>query len=302
MNLTSLLLLGLIFLSLAVIVLIFSKNVEKISRLKENISTREDENLKKIKWVAFWNKVKNGFLSFKKNSSESISLENLEKQGPDFTRKEDIREEQQKNQWSNLADSDEVTLERFIKSKKSQVTHSEDDKTLLSEDETFSSKQKPTREMIGGMLTNFFKKEKRGKDNFAEDNNLSGEILLSEKEEGEDFSEAIVSIRERSSASQKEEGNFVKDVVAVEKRLTFDDDVDLGVDYRILEKKILQRVEKNPKDIEVFRQLGELYIKMGEFSDAEEVYKFILKTSPRNSDAKRKLEKIKLLRRLKKRG
>ena len=77
-----------------------------------------------------------------------------------------------------------------------------------------------------------------------------------------------------------------------------DIDDELGVDRQILEKKIIQKITKNPKDAENYRQLGELYIKMKNYLDAEESYKQILRLYPRDIDAKRKLEKIKLLKRI----
>jgi len=300
MNLTSFFLLGLIFLSLAVIVLIFSKNVEKISQLKENHPGQRTKKIKEKKEKAFLSKVKSKFLFFNKNKGKDV-FSKEEEQLPVANETESLKGDQQKNQWANLATIDDITLDKFIDSKREYDSNTIVDKGSLAEDKTVLAEQ--NSEKRKSFFDNFFRRGQAKRNNLSSKGvELNGEILLSEKEANDDFSEAIISIREKNPNKQKEDKNLIKDVIAVEKRLTFEDDVDLGVDYRILERKILHKVEKNPRDIEVFRQLGELYIKMGEFNDAEEVYKFILKTSPRNSDAKRKLEKIKLLRRLKKRN
>lgn len=114
-----------------------------------------------------------------------------------------------------------------------------------------------------------------------------------------EFSAGVTSVRRESLG--REEDAYMKDVVRtkhVPRRDTGDDD-DLGVDRQILEKRILQKIASNPKDIESYRQLGELYIKMENFDDAHSAYKFILKVSARDVDASRKIEKIKLLKRLK---
>lgn len=122
--------------------------------------------------------------------------------------------------------------------------------------------------------------------------------ILSEESFNE-FSAGVMSVRKESL--DKEEESYMKDVVRAKhvRRRDVNDDDDLGVDRQILEKRILQKIAASPKDIESYRQLGELYIKMENFDDAHSAYKFILKISARDVDASRKLEKIKLLKRLK---
>jgi tetratricopeptide (TPR) repeat protein len=74
------------------------------------------------------------------------------------------------------------------------------------------------------------------------------------------------------------------------------DDVNLGVDRKILEKKILQRIDKDPKNIDNYHELGELYLKMRKYDDAVEVFGYILTVSPNDLEAKRRQDKIKLLK------
>jgi tetratricopeptide (TPR) repeat protein len=77
-----------------------------------------------------------------------------------------------------------------------------------------------------------------------------------------------------------------------------DADEFIGVDRKILEKKILQKIDKNPKELSNYRELGDLYIKMEKLDDALEVFEYILSVKPRDLVALRKKRKIKLLKRI----
>ena len=74
-----------------------------------------------------------------------------------------------------------------------------------------------------------------------------------------------------------------------------EDDV-LGVDRKILEKKILQKIDKDPVNINNYHELGALYIKMKKYDDAMEVFGYILGVKPGDLEAKRRQDKIKLLK------
>ncbi len=128
---------------------------------------------------------------------------------------------------------------------------------------------------------------------------IVGKRKILTEESFNEFSDGVTVVKKDFSA--KEEDVYMKDVVRARQvsQRDINDDDDLGVDRKILEKRILQKIATNPKDIEGYRQLGELYIKMENFDDAYSAYKFILKISARDVDASRKLEKIKLLKRLK---
>lgn len=146
-------------------------------------------------------------------------------------------------------------------------------------------------------ITNLFKRKKEG------DEGSSGEIIGSDEENGfyqqnGRFGDGIVKV-EKTSGSLDGSSSLIKEVVSIKKKSNHtDEDEELGIDRSILEKKIINKISQNPKDIENYRQLGELYIKMKNYQDAQEAYKFILKVSPRDIDSKRKLEKIKLLKRI----
>jgi hypothetical protein len=70
----------------------------------------------------------------------------------------------------------------------------------------------------------------------------------------------------------------------------------LGVDRKILEKKILQRINKDPVSINNYHELGALYIKMKKYDDAMEVFGYILGVKPDDTEARRRQDKIKLLK------
>ena len=80
---------------------------------------------------------------------------------------------------------------------------------------------------------------------------------------------------------------------------TSEDDM-IGVDRKILEKKILQKIDKNPKNIDNYKELGSLYIKMEKLDDALEVFNYVLSVIPRDVEALNKQNKIKLLKKLQK--
>lgn len=156
-------------------------------------------------------------------------------------------------------------------------------------------------------FSNLFKRKKRKDENRNVEDEMAGvgrdELYergdLSEGQGGGRFSDGIVNAGPDNNY-QDSAANLIKEVVSVKrkKKQYNDEDEELGVDRSILEKKIIGKISQNPKDIENYRQLGELYIKMKNYQDAQEAYKFILKVSPRDIDSKRKLEKIKLLKRI----
>jgi tetratricopeptide (TPR) repeat protein len=121
---------------------------------------------------------------------------------------------------------------------------------------------------------------------------VSEEINYNEEE----FSDGIVKIEEYEKTPVKE-SFLINEVVRTDKSKDIDEEI--GVDRQILEKKLINKIVNNPKQVENYRQLGELYIKMENFSEASECYQQILRIKMRDVDAKRKIEKIKLLKRIK---
>jgi tetratricopeptide (TPR) repeat protein len=144
----------------------------------------------------------------------------------------------------------------------------------------------------------FFGKKNKEEDDWKDD--IAGEENV-ESPYSDRYSDGIVRIERRTEEDEEAESRM-QAVVTVKKRQVMEESADmddeLGIDKEILERKIIQKIAARPRDVENYRQLGELYIKMKNFQDAEESYKQILKITPRDMDAKRKIEKIKLFKRL----
>lgn len=81
-----------------------------------------------------------------------------------------------------------------------------------------------------------------------------------------------------------------------DQNISITEDDALGVDRKILEKKILQKIDKDPVNINNYHELGALYIKMKKYDDAMEVFGYILGVKPDDLEAKRRQDKIKLLK------
>lgn len=62
------------------------------------------------------------------------------------------------------------------------------------------------------------------------------------------------------------------------------------------EKKYIDLIAQNPKDIEAYRALGFIYLAEGNFSDARACLRQVLKFKPEDEAVKQKLEQIKGLR------
>lgn len=155
----------------------------------------------------------------------------------------------------------------------------------------------------GSFFTRFWKK----KNWIDAETPVEGELDMENAEQVEDelvVSDGVRKIEpdeylEEFAGAETVESRRMSEMKAIRKKGEVQDlDEQLGVDRQILEKKIIQKIANNPRDMENYRNLGDLYIKMKNFVDAEESYKQVLKLAPRDMDAKRKLEKIKLLKRL----
>ena len=58
------------------------------------------------------------------------------------------------------------------------------------------------------------------------------------------------------------------------------------------EKKCVEAIAKNPKDIESYRELGFFYLRQKNFPDARSCFRQVLKLSPAEAEIKKKLEEI----------
>ena len=54
------------------------------------------------------------------------------------------------------------------------------------------------------------------------------------------------------------------------------------------EQKLIIEIAKNPKDSKLYDELGDLYIKMGDYSDANESFEAAMELDPNNEEIKKK--------------
>ena len=66
------------------------------------------------------------------------------------------------------------------------------------------------------------------------------------------------------------------------------------------EKKYIDLISKNPKDIDAYRALGFIYLEQKNYSNARACFRRVLKKRPEDEDVKNKLEEIRGLRSTKK--
>ncbi len=59
------------------------------------------------------------------------------------------------------------------------------------------------------------------------------------------------------------------------------------------EQHLIMRIAQNPKDAELYRELGMLYIEMGSFDEAIQCFQAILLLDPADMDAKNRVEELK---------
>ena len=58
------------------------------------------------------------------------------------------------------------------------------------------------------------------------------------------------------------------------------------------EQKLIIEIAKNPKDSKLYDELGDLYIKMGDYSDANESLEAAMELDPNNEELKKKLSQV----------
>jgi tetratricopeptide (TPR) repeat protein len=62
--------------------------------------------------------------------------------------------------------------------------------------------------------------------------------------------------------------------------------------FVVEEKKYIETIIKNPRDVKTYRSLGLLYLAQKNYKDAKESFKQILKINSKDQEAKKKLEEI----------
>jgi len=274
-----------IFLSFAVIVFILGKHLPEFVEIKNSNETEEGKDAIKK------NKFKKIFASFLKGL-KNIFLwlaDNIIQKTKDFLSliQSWVSEnrKQKKEKTAMIAEKENISQDFFQTEKENSI-----------DEDIESVEAKKTREK-----KNFFSSLKESlKEKILERKRKKiNQVFQDETQEGNDqYSDGIVKIHEKKNQAPRTK-KMINEVVEIEKKekdeIKMDDEI--GVDRNILENKLISKIAKNPRDIELYRQLGELYIKMENYNDAEGCYKQIIKMAVRDVDAKRKIERIKLLKR-----
>jgi hypothetical protein len=227
--------------------------------------------------------------AFIKQEEEKLNKMISEKEKADYSHREDILNSGDEIGKEKVAEENEADLDFFKKAKKEDLEETEED---------FS--QEASAKKDEGLFSKI--KEKAKKVFLRSRNKRLEEVFSEEEEDSSRFSDGVVGVSENEKKHSTQEGNLIKEVVSVKNNKTSkagDEYEELGVDRKILEKKLINKVAQNPKDVENYRQLGELYLKMESYDDSKECYRQILKIKARDVDAQRKIERINLLKRFK---
>lgn len=288
-----------IFVSLAIIVFIVGKHLPEfvdIKRKEENCLQKKEyiKNilviiLKTIKSVSIWllEQIVKGAKNFL-NLIQSWIIDNKKKREEKIVETEDFNEKIE-------------TESNFLKKITKKETTVEKIKEL--EGDFFDKKGKVFEKNKGTFFTDF---KNRIKEKILEKKRQKINQVFQENDEYEEdlnqFSDGIIGIHEKKKSNDINSQGLIKEIVKATEgqndKMNLDDEI--GVDRQILEKKLINKIAQNPRDKEIYRQLGELYLKMENYLDAEGCYKQILKMAFRDIDARRKIERIKLLKRTQK--
>jgi tetratricopeptide (TPR) repeat protein len=288
-----------IFVSLAVIVFIIGKHLPEFVDIKKDDSS-EKEKSKNDYWKKVFILLKNALLWL----IEKLVAKFSQILGLIQSWISDLKKNKQTNKpvvKEDFTDSEKnisnTSLKENFFEKSFQNNENIDQETISETDNDSKKKEKGFFLNFKDNLKNKILEKKRKKINqvFQE--------IEEEDFDSSQFSDGIIGIHEKNNLpEEKDNSKLISEVKEVRKtnknRMSLDDEI--GVDRNILEKKLIGKIAQNPKDKEIYRQLGELYLKMENYTDSENCYKQILRLSVRDVDARRKVERIKLLKRSKK--
>jgi len=323
MNIVNVIIVGFILLALAVIIFVIIKSLKSA----DEIIIKELKTKKIIKQKSFWQKIKTGVMAVFETVVKQIHrgvqklhswvVKNKKREEDDVIKaKEELvidsdldqvdvtisdkKDKKSKAVVFNQTKNKEKKVNKFVKnyfdkSIDGSKVSSQDDKVTeqaVSENVDIKGVKKK------GLVKNLFKiKKKRQKEVDRPDANN-----WSLKEGSAPVDNSVIQGKKtvKANIDIKPVGEKFKGASTSTKVGGSDGDDAIGVDRGILEKKILQKIDKDPKNIDNYKELGDLYIKMDKLSDAEEVFDYVLSVNPRDLVALKKKNKVKLLKRLRK--
>lgn len=107
--------------------------------------------------------------------------------------------------------------------------------------------------------------------------------------------EKIVETKEEISPDTKA-SNFVEQLLSESDAITevssAEDEVSDTYYYEYMEKRYIDRIVANSRDIEAYKKLGELYVDMKNYPDALEAFSYVVKLKPSDTLANRRIKDL----------
>lgn len=292
MNIVDSIIIGVSLLSILIVIIVIARSFKKVDReiiqdiQNNNLNNKEKKITVKLKQAVisflewFIRKLKQGIQQI-----HSWVIKEKKKSKSEFAKAKDefIIENNKNKKLKNINKADKQSGQY----ENTQIKEGSLDKIFLQKnDETIDSVVRKEGEAVNkkSFIKGLFKGMSRKK--------KSVDIRRKKKGVVEEWSLEDTSYDEMKNISPNSSNNK-------KQKTPFTEDAVLGVDRKILEKKILQKIDKDPANINNYHELGELYIKMKKYDDAMEVFGYILSVNPDDLEAKRRQGKIKLLKKSK---
>ena len=110
-----------------------------------------------------------------------------------------------------------------------------------------------------------------------------------------EIEEKIVEVKEEISPDTKA-SNFVEQLLsesdAIIEANSTEDEVSDTYYYQYMEKRYIDRIVVNSRDIEAYKKLGELYVDMKNYTDALEAFTYVIKLKPSDTLANRRIKDL----------
>ncbi len=110
-----------------------------------------------------------------------------------------------------------------------------------------------------------------------------------------EIEEKIVGVKEAISSDTKA-SNFVEQLLsesdAIIEATSTEDEVSDTYYYQYMEKRYIDRIVANSRDIEAYKKLGELYVDMKNYPDALEAFTYVVKLKPSDTLANRRIKDL----------
>ncbi len=308
MNVINIVIISVALVSLAVIIVIITKSFKDVDeKIVDNIALGNDEHkinfVKKIKQVGLlfteW------FIKIIKNGSKKIHYwvvkERIKNKNEIIKAQEELiigEDERLKFNDGQIKEEilvdEENTIKEIYKNEGKDIVKEileEDTRIVIDSVKPVDTKKGDKQNFLVGLFKNKKKKKdidfKRNNIDISEGWSLDRSVSIDDKEKAD---KVLIEQDLENGSGEKTE--------SVDNELDIKCKVNIENDRKILEEKILQKIDKDPKSLNNYHELGELYIKMKKYKDALEVFHYVLNVAPNDTKARRRQDKIMLLQKL----